>query len=157
MSSDFQKFLQTKGITSQRTCLYTPHQNGVAERKNIHLLDVTRSLLLEPSVPTRFWVEELATAAHLINCMPSPSIANQSPYYRLYKASPSYAKLHVFGSICIVHLPPSEKTKLAAQSRKGSFAMILTFVAFVPLGMLCFLKTSIFFTKTLILRTRTPY
>ena len=77
--------------------------------------------MLESSVPTRFWVEALATAAHLINHMPSPSIANQSPYYRLYKTSPSYDDLHVFGSICFVHLPPSERTKLTAQSAKCAF------------------------------------
>ena len=90
MSSGFQKYLQTKGIISQRTCLYTPQQNGVAERKNRHLLDVTRSLLLESSVPTHFWVEALATAAHLINRLLSTSLQNQSPYYRLFQTSPSY-------------------------------------------------------------------
>ena len=81
MSADFQQFLQTKSIISQRTCPYTPQQNGIAERKNRHLIDATRSLLLESSVPTHVWVEALATAAHLINRMPSNTIENQSPYY----------------------------------------------------------------------------
>ena len=104
------------------------------ERKNRHLLDVTRSLLLESSVPTRFWVKALATAAHLINRMPSPSIDNQSPYYRLYKTSPSYDDLHVFGSICFVHLPPSERTKLTAQSTQ------CVFLGYAPFqkGFLCY-------------------
>ena len=134
MSSDFQKFLQHKGIISQRTCPYTPQQNGVAERKNRHLLDVTRSLLIESSVPTRFWVEALATAAHLINRLPSASLQNQSPYYRLYQTSPSYDDLHVFGSVCFVHLPPSERTKLTAQSTK------CVFLGYAPFqkGYLCY-------------------
>ena len=134
VSSDFQKFLQHKGIISQRTCPYTPQQNGVAERKNGHLLDVTRSLLLESSVPTRFWVEALATAAHLINRLPSASLQNQSPYYRLYQTSPSYDALHVFGSVCFVHLPPSERTKLTAQSAK------CVFLGYAPFqkGYLCY-------------------
>jgi hypothetical protein len=45
----------------------TPQQNGVAERKNRHLLDVVRTLLLESSVPSKFWVEALSTAVYLIN------------------------------------------------------------------------------------------
>ena len=46
MSNEFQVFLQRKGIISQRSCLSTPQQNGVDERKNRHLLDVVRTLLL---------------------------------------------------------------------------------------------------------------
>ena len=54
VSFDFQQFLQNKGIIYQRTCPYTPQQNGVTERKNRHLLNVTRSLFLESSIPNRF-------------------------------------------------------------------------------------------------------
>ncbi|XXG61102.1 hypothetical protein AAC387_Pa04g2839 [Persea americana] len=134
MSSAFQQFLQNKGIISQRSCPYTPQQNGVAERKNRHLLDVTRSLLLESSVPTRFWVEALATAVHLINRMPTTTLENQSPYYRLYKTTPSYDDLHVFGSTCFVHLPSSERTKLTAQSAQ------CVFLGYAPFqkGFLCY-------------------
>ena len=67
VSTEFESFLQQKGIISQKTCPYTPQQNGVAERKYRHLLDITRSLLIESSVPTRFWTEALSNAAHLIN------------------------------------------------------------------------------------------
>jgi transposase InsO family protein len=45
MSNEFQFFLQSHGIISQRSCPFTPQQNGVAERKNHHLLDVVRTLL----------------------------------------------------------------------------------------------------------------
>ena len=69
-STEFQKFLQQKGILSQKTCPYTPQQNGLAERKNRHPLDVTRSLLLESSVPPRFWAEALYIAVYLINRLP---------------------------------------------------------------------------------------
>ncbi|RVW77694.1 Retrovirus-related Pol polyprotein from transposon RE1 [Vitis vinifera] len=40
MSNEFQDFLQSKWIISQSSCPSTPQQNGVAERKNRHLLDV---------------------------------------------------------------------------------------------------------------------
>ena len=46
ISAAFQEYLRQKNIISQRSCPYTPQQNGVMERKNRHLLDVTRALLL---------------------------------------------------------------------------------------------------------------
>ena len=54
MSHGFHDFLQNKGIFSQRSCPYTPHQNGVVECKNCHLLDVVRTFLLESYVPSTF-------------------------------------------------------------------------------------------------------
>jgi transposase InsO family protein len=64
ISHKFQALLQQKGIISQRSCPYTPQQNGLAERKNHHLLDMVRTLLLESSVPPKFWVEALSTAVY---------------------------------------------------------------------------------------------
>ncbi|RVW84364.1 Retrovirus-related Pol polyprotein from transposon RE1 [Vitis vinifera] len=44
LSTEFQAFLASKGIIHQRSCPFTPQQNGVAERKNRHLLDVFSDL-----------------------------------------------------------------------------------------------------------------
>ena len=60
----FRFFFKAKGIISQRPCPLTPQQNGVGERKNCHLLDVVRTLLLESFVPPRFWCEALSTEVH---------------------------------------------------------------------------------------------
>ena len=121
MSNEFQVFLQSKGIISQRSCPSTPQQNGVAERKNRHLLDVVRTLLLESSVPPRFWCEALSTAVHLINRIPSPTTNHVSPFSKLLGHSPLYSDLRTFGCVCFVHLPPHERHKLIAQSVKCVF------------------------------------
>jgi transposase InsO family protein len=121
MSRDFHDLLLQKGIISHRSCPYTPQQNEVAERKNRHLLDVTRTLLLDSSVPSKFWVEALSTAIYLINRLPSQVLNFDSPYYRLYHEAPSYSDLHTFGCVCFVHLPSNERHKLSAQSVKCAF------------------------------------
>ena len=121
MSNEFQVFLQSKGIISQRSCPSTPQQNGVAERKNRHLLDVVRTLLLESSIPPRFWCEALSTAVHLINRLPSPTTNHVSPFSKLFGHSPLYSDLRTFGCVCFVHLPPHERQKLTAQSVKCVF------------------------------------
>ena len=70
-SNLFQEFLQENGILSQRSCPSTPQQNGVAERKNRHLLDVVRTIMLNSFVPSHFWCKALSTVVHLINRLPS--------------------------------------------------------------------------------------
>jgi hypothetical protein len=121
MSHEFQEYLQQKGILSQRSCPNTPQQNGMAERKNRHLLDVTRTLLLQASVPSQFWVEALSTVVFLINRLPSTVIDFDSPFFRLFKTHPDYSYLHTFGCVCFVHLPQFERNKLGAQSIQCAF------------------------------------
>jgi transposase InsO family protein len=121
MSHTFQYFLQQKGILSQRSCPYTPQQNGIVERKNRHLLDVVRTLVLESFVPSRFWVEALSMAVYLTNRLPSPTLHLDFPYSRLFGVPLDYNSLYVFGCVFFVHLPPIERHKLDAQSVQCAF------------------------------------
>ena len=54
-STSFSSFMSSHGILHQSSCDYTPQQNGVAERKNCHLVETARTLLLHHKVPQRFW------------------------------------------------------------------------------------------------------
>jgi hypothetical protein len=51
-------------------CVNTPEQNGVAKRKNRHILEVTRCLIFEMNVLRYLWGEATQTATYLINRMP---------------------------------------------------------------------------------------
>ena len=44
-SEKFNKFCEKEGIEHQLTAPYTPQQNGVIERKNRTLMEMTRCLL----------------------------------------------------------------------------------------------------------------
>ena len=55
LSSQFQQFMSHYGIIHQTSCPYTPQQNGVAERKNRHLIEIARTLLIESHVLLHFW------------------------------------------------------------------------------------------------------
>ena len=82
------KFLFFKGIIHQSSYAYTPQQNRVAERKNRHLLEVARSLMLSTSLPSYLWGDVL-TAAHLINQMSSHILHLQTPLECLKEFYPS--------------------------------------------------------------------
>lgn len=43
------------GIICQTTCAYTPQQNGIAERKYRHILELTRAIRFQAHIPLKFW------------------------------------------------------------------------------------------------------
>lgn len=48
-------YFHKEGIIHESSCINTPQQNGVAERKNGHLLNTTRALLFHQNVPKQYW------------------------------------------------------------------------------------------------------
>ena len=50
-------YLSKHGIVNISSCVDTPQQNGVAERKNRHLLEVARANMFTNKVPKHFWGE----------------------------------------------------------------------------------------------------
>ena len=78
-SFDLQKYLEGHGIIHQTICSNTPQQNGVAERKNWHLLEVARASLIAAKIPISYWGEAVTSAVYLINRVPFNSIDFQTP------------------------------------------------------------------------------
>jgi transposase InsO family protein len=62
-----EEFLEEEGIKHEFSAPYTPQQNGVVERKNRTLIDMTRTMLGEFKTPECFWSEVVNTACHAIN------------------------------------------------------------------------------------------
>ncbi|RVW16161.1 Retrovirus-related Pol polyprotein from transposon RE2 [Vitis vinifera] len=83
------EFLAQEGIVHLSSCVDTPQQNGIAERKNRHLLEVARSLMFSMNVPKLLWGQAVLTAAYLINRMPSRVLKFQTPCQTLLKSFPT--------------------------------------------------------------------
>lgn len=94
----FFELLAYDGTIHQTSCIDTPQQNGVAERKHRHIMETACSLLLSTSVPSEFWGEAVLTVVHGINRTPSSVISGLSPFEKLYASIPDYSSLKVFGS-----------------------------------------------------------
>jgi transposase InsO family protein len=54
MSNTMQSYFYLKGIIHQRSCVDTPQQNGIVERKHRHLLEVARALRFQANLPISF-------------------------------------------------------------------------------------------------------
>src|SRR3954466_11721488 len=121
LSSSMNNLLKSHGTLHQQSCPHTHQQNGVAERKHRHLLDITRSLLISAYVPKSYWAEAVVTAALLANITPSSVTADDTPYSRIHGHTFNYSLLPNFGCVCFVLLPPHERDKLSPKTSKCIF------------------------------------
>ncbi|GKV19001.1 hypothetical protein SLEP1_g29301 [Rubroshorea leprosula] len=116
-----QAFFLEQGIIHQTSCVHTPQQNGVVERKHRHLLNVARALRFQANLPISFWGECALTAAYLINYTPTPLLDGKTPYELLFGKSPTYSHLKVFGCLCYARQSPLPSDKFSSRSTKCVF------------------------------------
>lgn len=114
-------YLKQHGITQRVSCPHTPEQNGCAERKHRHLVELGRSLLNHASVPYKYWPYAFSTAVYTINRLPSSLLQGKTPFECLFHESPNYDELRVFGSLCYPWLKPYSPHKLAPKSSSCVF------------------------------------
>lgn len=117
----FTDLFATHGILHEFTCIETPEQNAIAERKHQHLLNVARALLFQANVPIRFWSECILTATYLINRTPTPNLKNKTPYELLFRHTPQYDHLRVFGCLVFASTLTSHRTKFSPRARTCVF------------------------------------
>jgi transposase InsO family protein len=70
-SIQFKQYLSQNGVFHRLTCPHTSQQNGIAERKHRHILEVGLTLLAQSGL-SKFWAESFLTTTYLINRLPTP-------------------------------------------------------------------------------------
>jgi histone deacetylase 1/2 len=114
-------FFQKAGISHHVSCPHAHQQNGSAERKHHHIVEVGLALLANASMPLKYWDEAFLTATFLINLLPSKVIDLESPAEHLLHVKPNYDALRVFGCACWPNLRPYNTRKLAFRSKRCVF------------------------------------
>lgn len=118
VNNQFLKFLKQHGIVHQKTCPYTPEQNGVAERMNRTLVERMRCMLFDAELGEHFWAETSVTAAYLINRVPCRG-SLRTPEEIWSNKKPTLKHLRVFGCKAMVHIPKEKRKKLEKKSVDG--------------------------------------
>ena len=96
--SAFNSFVQSLGIIHETTTPYSPASNGMAERKNRTLIELTNAMLIEFGVPLHFWGEAILTACHVLNRVPhKKSHTTPLDMWKGYK--PNFGYLRVWGCL----------------------------------------------------------
>ena len=113
-------FFKRLGIAHHVSCPHAHQQNGSAERKHRHIVEVGLSLLAHASMPLKYWDEAFLTAIFIINRLPSKVITNDTPHDRLLGTPPDYS-FRTFGCVVWPNLRPYNAKKLQFRSIRCVF------------------------------------
>ncbi|UYV77415.1 hypothetical protein LAZ67_15000946 [Cordylochernes scorpioides] len=113
-------FLNQSGIKHQLTVPYSPAQNGVAERKNRSLMEMTRCMLFDSGLPQSLWAEAVTTANYLHNRIPSKA-TDKTPFELWTNRKPSLKHLKRFGCKAFAYIPKIKRNKLDSKVIEGIF------------------------------------
>jgi transposase InsO family protein len=82
-------FLDKEDIKHEFLAPYTPQQNGMAERKNHTLIEMTRIMLDEYRISDRFWTDAINTTCHTTNCVYLHKLLKKTSYELLTSNKPN--------------------------------------------------------------------
>ncbi|XP_039045779.1 uncharacterized protein LOC120185691 [Hibiscus syriacus] len=119
-ASECSSFFSSLGIIHQSSCVHTPQQNGIVERKHKHLLEVARALKFHSQVPVKFWGECVNTTCYIINRLPSSSLAGKCPFELLHGKPPNLSHMRIFGCLCYA-TQPNYKDKFSPKAIPSIF------------------------------------
>ena len=109
LSLEFQTILNEFGILHERTIIYFPQQNGVAERLNRTLMDLTRTMLIP--IPNLTYVLNRSNNQKL----------KDIPYKSIRGRNLEIKDLRIFGSKVIKQVPVEKRKKLDNHGEPGFF------------------------------------
>ncbi|GJX60313.1 retrovirus-related pol polyprotein from transposon TNT 1-94 [Tanacetum coccineum] len=76
----FGEFCNANGITHNFSAPRTPQSNGMVERKNRTLQEMSRTMLNEQSLPQKFWCNAIDTSTYILNRILIRAILGKTPY-----------------------------------------------------------------------------
>jgi len=100
---------------------YNPQHNGVAERMNMLILNMLRSMIFFKNVKPMFWDDAVLCVVYIKSRCPSNDIRNKICYEMWYGHIHSTKHLKVFSSTCYALIPKEQRNKLGARSHKCIF------------------------------------
>jgi transposase InsO family protein len=121
LSNEFSEYLKEHRIQRKYSCSYSPRPNGIVERKNRHIVEITRAMLNEKNLPNYFWAETVVIAVYIINRTPTIIVHGMTPKEKFTGKKPNVSHLRVFGYITYVHVPDEKKSKLDPKVEKCIF------------------------------------
>ena len=112
------KWVLEMGIRHETSCVYTPEQNGTAERANPTIMEMARCMLYSSNAPLWLWAEAASYAVYIRNRIPQGK-REQSPFEIMYKQKPDLSPIRIFGSKVSALVPDAKRSKLESKCLKG--------------------------------------
>jgi hypothetical protein len=103
------------------SCNYSAQNNGVSERKNRHIIEITCAMLNKKNLPNYFWAKMVAITTYIMNETPTAAIHGMTPKEKFTSKKPYVSHLKMFGCIAYVHVPDEKISKLDPKVEKCIF------------------------------------
>lgn len=117
----FDQFCRSSGILHQKSVVYTPQQNGVAERMNRTLVERARCMLADASLNKSYWAEAINMAAFLANRSINSATNGKIPEELWSSKRVDLKDLRIFGTPVMVFVPKEKRKKWDAKSARMLF------------------------------------
>ncbi len=110
LSDEFTQHLKAKGTEQHLTVHDSPQSNGIAERSNGYLMDMTRAFLISSGLPKYLWAEAHWHAEWVYNRTPTKAIpSGKTPFEMATGRKPNISGLCPWGCRCWVRVKAPEK------------------------------------------------
>ncbi|GJX56947.1 retrovirus-related pol polyprotein from transposon TNT 1-94 [Tanacetum coccineum] len=113
-------YCDAQGITHNFSAPRTPQSNGVVERKNRTLQEISRIMLNEQSIPQKFWCNAVDTSTYILNRILIRPILGKTPY-EIFRGRKPLEYFKVFGSKCFILNTKDYLTNFDPKSYEGIF------------------------------------
>lgn len=120
-NAEVNNFLDENGIQHRRSVVYTPEQNGSAEREMRTIVESARSMVHAKGLNENLWAEAVNLAVYVLNRSGTSTIKGKTPYELWHGKSASIENLRAFGTGVYVHIPKQKRRKMEPKSRKCIF------------------------------------
>lgn len=119
----FSEMLQQFGIQHIYilACHHILKQNGLVERKHMHIVETGLALLAQASLPIHLWAHAFLSVVYVINKLSTLVLQGKSPHKMIHKVKPDYFHLRTFGCCCYLYLRPYNRYKLQFRTKAYIF------------------------------------
>ena len=112
VSNYFLYICSQSGIQVQHSIPYTPQQNGVTERKNRSLKEMTTGMLESKKLANNLWAEAMHAIEYIKNRVPHLSMKWNTPFEAYFRDKSDVSNLSVFGSTAWAPIPLDKRRAL---------------------------------------------
>jgi hypothetical protein len=120
-SKEFVNFCKYVGIKRELNTPYNPQQNDVAERKNITIMEVVKTMIHDQDLSMCLWAEAAMTIVYAQNRLSHSALGFKTPKEMFTRKKPEVSHLKIFGCPVFLHIPKEKRNKLDPSGKEGIF------------------------------------
>ena len=115
---EFEALCKETGIKRELTTPYNPRRNGVAERKNITIMEAMKTMIQDQDLPMHLWPEAGRTYVYVQNRLSHIALGFKTPEEMYTRNKLEVSHLKIFGCPEYVRILKEKRTKLDPSEKK---------------------------------------